>query len=127
MKKKILVVDDDEAIVEVIQLILEDQGYAVVTSDNGDIFDLLEKERPDLILLDVLLSGHDGREIARLLKKDVTKKHIPILMISAHPTAAATASDSGADAFLSKPFEIKDLLSLVSKYTKKNARITCIS
>lgn len=117
MKKKILVVDDDEAIVEVIKLILEDQGYAVITSDNGNIFQLLDKEHPDVILLDVLLSGYDGREIARALKRDVTKKHIPILMISAHPTAALTASDSGADAFLSKPFEITDLLSLVAKYS----------
>ncbi len=110
--KKILVVDDDPAILEVIQIILEDNNYEVKTSLSGRIFKNMS-DMPDLILLDVLLSGEDGREIVKKLKSDEKTKKIPVIMISAHPSAGDTVLKLGANGFVSKPFDIDDLLSAV--------------
>jgi len=109
---KILVVDDDPAILEVIQLILEDNNYDVETARSGRIFDDL-KRMPDLILLDILLSGEDGREIVKRLRRNDKTKKVPIVMISAHPSAGDTFHKIGANGFVSKPFDIDDLLNTV--------------
>lgn len=114
MQKRILVVDDDVAILDVVKLILEGQGYSIETSENGAIFPTVVNHKPDLILLDMLLSGEDGRDVARKLKANKETQSIPIVMISAHPSAAAGSLQAGADKFLSKPFEIEELLSVVS-------------
>src|SRR5438552_1892400 len=110
--RKVLVVDDDPAILEVIQIILEDNKYQVETSLNGKIFNDL-KRKPDLIILDVLLSGEDGRDIIKKLKADKKTKHIPVVMISAHPSAGETVFKLGAADFISKPFDIDRLLEAV--------------
>ena len=113
--KKVLVVDDDPDIVLAITVILEDEGYRVVATEKNDYLQsLLDGEPPDLILLDMLLSGLDGRDIARHLKKDETTRHIPILMLSAHPNARKDAEAAGADDFLAKPFEMDELLAKVA-------------
>lgn len=113
--KRILVVDDDPDIVLVLTSILEDAGYRVLAADATNYqAPLLDREPPDLILLDMLLSGHDGRDIARMLKGQQTTNHIPIIMLSAHPTAQREASAAGADGFMAKPFEMDDLLATVA-------------
>ncbi|MGH7204535.1 MAG: response regulator [Candidatus Levyibacteriota bacterium] len=117
MNKKILVVDDDEGILEAIEALLESEGYEVTLNANGEILENLRVPYlPDVILLDVLLSGKDGRELCRVLKKQETTKHIPIIMISAHPSADDSVKAIGADAFLAKPFERTELLTLIGKY-----------
>lgn len=114
---KILVVDDDEGILDAISLILEDEGYLVNIISNGNsAIKKVAVYKPDLILLDVLLSGVDGREISKNLKADTQTKQIPIIMISAHPGAKETLKQYGADAFLSKPFGADDLLKMIKKY-----------
>ena len=115
-KKKILVADDDPAILEVITLILEDAGHAVTTSSNGETVEKVQRELPDLILLDIWMSGMDGRDICKHLKTESKTKHIPIVMISANKDAAAIAIEAGANDFLAKPFEMTKLLSMVEKY-----------
>lgn len=117
---KILVVDDDEGIVEVVQIVLEGEGYAVQTNMNGAIFELLDdtQNQPALILLDVLLSGEDGREISKRLKRDEKTKHIPVVMLSAHSDANKIADNSGADDFLEKPFDVDVLIEMVKKYVR---------
>lgn len=117
--KKILVVDDDEAILEAFELALESAGYSVQTTDeNGEgIKKIIKNNRPDLIILDVLLSGHDGRDICRDLKKTQSFKDIPVIMASAHPDARETSVKAGADDFLSKPFDIDVMLSKIEKHT----------
>ena len=113
--KRILIVDDDQDIVLVLTSILEDAGYTVLTADGVDyLTQLQEREPPDLILLDMLLSGQDGRDIARGLKARQSTRHIPIVMISAHPTAAKEARAAGADSFIAKPFELDELLVTVA-------------
>ena len=115
--KRILVVDDDPDILEFLQVILEEEGYTVVTSDKGEYLEQLRNgELPHLILLDVLLSGKDGREIVKYLKSQQETRHIPVIMFSAHPSAEATSRQAGADDFLEKPFSIDALLARIAQY-----------
>ena len=115
--KTILIVDDDPDIVLVLRAMLEDAGYIVVATDTAsELMGLLKRETPDLILLDMLLSGHDGREIVAWLKARPDTGRIPILMLSAHPTAERDAQSAGADDFLAKPFEMEVLLAKVAKH-----------
>lgn len=113
--KKILVVDDDPDILDAIQFVLEDAGYSVETSQKGEYAESLEKKNdlPNLLILDVLLSGKDGRIICQKLKQSEKTKNIPIIMISAHPSAQQTVKEVGADDFLAKPFDITMLLKKV--------------
>src|SRR5437660_11794246 len=115
-RKKLLVVDDERDILEFLQVILEEEGYAVITSDKGEYLEQLHNGGlPNLILVDVLLSGKDGREIVKYLKSQEETKHIPIIMFSAHPGAEETARQAGAEDFLAKPFEIDTLLTKIDK------------
>lgn len=114
--KKILIVDDDEAILEVVKLMLESEDYDVETSLNGAIIRRMSASKPDLILLDVLLSGEDGREICKQLKSAESTRNIPVIMFSAHYNANQAALNCGADDFLNKPFDLDNLLAKVSKH-----------
>jgi len=116
--RQILVVDDDPGILEAIRLMLEDEGYFVQTSEKGDYAESLRDDNdglPDLIVLDVLLSGKDGRAICKKLKSQHDTRHIPVVMISAHPDAERTVKDVGADAFVAKPFSIDTLLDTIAR------------
>lgn len=122
---KILVVDDDESILDAISLILEEVGYTVKTSFKGEkTYAMVESFHPDLILLDVLMSGKDGRHICRNLKQNDLTKLIPVIMISAHPSAQQGALECGAEDFLAKPFEVEELLSKVTSHLKKNKKLS---
>lgn len=119
--KKIWVIDDDEGILEVVNIILTSAGYQVKTSLNGQCFQNINKngDRPDLILLDVLLSGEDGRDICKRLKSQEKTKDIPIIMLSAHSSAAKIKDLCGAEAFLAKPFDVDELIDMVDEYVRK--------
>lgn len=117
---KILIIDDDEGIVDALSLILKDEGYTVGTSLKGtEAIKKVKDYKPKVILLDMLLSGKDGRDICRQLKTDPQTMKTPILMISAHPSASQEAMKVGADAFLAKPFDTADLLKVVKKFAEK--------
>jgi|SRR5579859_2223535 len=116
-QKKILVIDDELDILEFLQELLEQEDYTVVTIDKAEYLEKLHDEGlPDLILLDVLLSGKDGREIVKHLKSQQETRHIPVIMFSAHPSAEGTARAAGADDFVAKPFELDELLEKVAHY-----------
>lgn len=118
MKKKILIVDDDLAILEVIKIILEENNYEVAAiSDAFLVQNAIEKLQPDIILLDIWMSGFDGRDIVKELKTKENTKNIPILLVSANNDTEKIAKEAGADGFLAKPFDINDLLFIVKKYT----------
>ena len=117
--KKILVVDDDPGILDALQLTLEDAGYEVTTTEKGDYAENLRDtngDLPDVIILDVLLSGKDGRIICQKLKSQEDTRHVPIIMISAHPGAKQSVKAVGADDFLAKPFDIDVLLAKIAQY-----------
>jgi DNA-binding response OmpR family regulator len=118
--KKVLVIDDDLDILEAVQMILESGGYDCdITTKGDETYKKIAEYTPDLIILDVLLSGNDGRRICENLKKDDKTKDIPIIMISAHPSAKNSVKQCGADSFIAKPFSIKVLLSEVESYIGK--------
>ena len=112
---KILVVDDDLDILVVMEILLSMKGFEVdVTAKWENTFEKIRTFKPNLILLDVLISGNDGRTICKQLKSHDDTKNIPIIMFSAHPSAAATISEYGADDFIAKPFDVNDLLAKVN-------------
>lgn len=117
-KHKILVVDDDVAILEATQLLLEDAGYYVKTN-TGNIRIATWKIFPDLILLDLWMSGIDGKNLCEQLKRQQKTKHIPVILISANNNVATVASTVGADDFIFKPFAKEELLGKVSKLVTK--------
>src|SRR5947209_4432851 len=117
--KKVLVVDDDPDILDALQFLLEDVGYEVTTADKGEYAENLHDTNgglPDVIILDVLLSGKDGRLICQKLKSQEKTKRIPIIMMSAHPDAKQSVKVVGADDFLAKPYDVDDLLAKIAKY-----------
>lgn len=115
--KRVLIIDDDEGILDAIAFILEDAGYDVQTTAKADeVIDKTTSLHPDIIVLDVLLSGKDGRVICRELKQQRHSRHIPVIMISALPGAESTIREFGADDFLAKPFDTTALLETVEKY-----------
>ncbi|HKG08304.1 MAG TPA: response regulator [Pedobacter sp.] len=112
---KILAVDDDRDIVEVIKIILEDEGYEVSTLTSGiDVLKVIALIRPDLILLDVMLGGIDGRDICRQIKNHDLFKAIPVIMISAsHNLQSLLEFPGSPDDFIAKPFDIDRLVKIV--------------
>ncbi|MDQ3076007.1 MAG: response regulator transcription factor [bacterium] len=116
-KKKIFVVDDDEAILDSFQIMLQDEGYEVETSLNGKVLETMVEGLPDIILLDIWLSGINGGDVCAGLKKRKLTKKIPIIIVSANKDTKKIAMQCGADAFIYKPFSIKDLLALIKKHT----------
>jgi len=110
---KILVVDDDLDILEVLKFLLRKNGYEVILlSEAKKVIETVKEAKPDIILLDVNLSGYDGREICKHLKT-VLNVSIPIVLFSANTTYKNTYKEYGADDFIDKPFEAKKLLSLL--------------
>ena len=117
LAKKILIVDDEPDIVVALAAMLQDAGYLVSTPRDGEQLEsVLAREQPQLILLDMLLSGRDGREIVRQLKGQAATRDVPILMLSAYPAAAREALAAGADDFLAKPFDLDELLQKVTAH-----------
>lgn len=116
MNKKILVVDDDEDILEPLALLLEGHGYTVETIVKGEQTERkVASFKPDLVLLDILMSGSDGRAICKQLKAVKATKKIPVILMSAHPGASKDSIDAGADAFIAKPFETDELLKKITE------------
>src|SRR5215203_1193606 len=114
---RIVVIDDDRGVLDSIVDALEFTGYQVEGSiKNGEYLkQVFEIGLPDLVILDIFLSGHDGREICSELKSRDSTRHIPVLLISAHPEVKVTAFEAGADDFLAKPFDLDALLDAVAR------------
>src|SRR4030043_1209514 len=120
--KKILVVEDEVDLVETVRFPLEMEGFDVLVSYNGeDALNQARKESPDLIILDLMLPKLDGYKVCRLLKFDDRYKHIPILMLTAKAQEKdkALGMETGANEYITKPFEMDDLLKKVKAYLTK--------
>jgi CheY-like chemotaxis protein len=115
-KDHILVIEDNEDILMMIEMMLIHQNYRVSKKADGDNVELFIKEtRPDVILMDMLLSGVDGTLVCKKIKEDPSTKHIPVIMISALSQGQEKSEEVGADFFLAKPFEMEDLLTITAK------------
>lgn len=114
IKQRVLVIEDDPDIGRMLKMILKYQGYAVTLLEHpGPADEIVPQNDPDLIVMDMLLSGANGADICSFLKKDKNTSHIPIVMISAHPNAGELCMQAGADDFVAKPFEIDILLNKI--------------
>ena len=115
-KKKILVADDDPAILDVLKLFLEDVGYDVeITTDGAKLRDFQDGQA-DLLLLDVWMSGWNGRDICTYLKSQEATKRLPIILFSANKGIEHLARAAGSDDFIAKPFELNELLDKLDQY-----------
>lgn len=117
---RVLVADDDPAIVDAISILLEDEGYAVAVVVTGDVVQEIRREQPDVVLLDIWMSGQDGRDVCRRLKDDDATREIPVIVFSANPAVAQLAQDAGADDSLAKPFDLDDLLEKVARFSRRS-------
>lgn len=122
VKKKILVVDDEKDIVEMIAFNLQRNGYDVITAHKGDdALDLAERQIPDLIILDLMMPGLDGTEVTRRLKADPRTKNIPLIMLTAksEETDVVVGLTLGADDYIAKPFSMKILLARLNTVLRR--------
>jgi DNA-binding response OmpR family regulator len=119
MKKKILIAEDDKAIIDVVKIILENDGFEVFTADHSKkVHEIIKQHNPDLILMDIWLFGEDGGEIAKSIKSKSQTKAIPLILMSANNETEKITKEVGANDFLLKPFDIDDLLHIVRKHIK---------
>ncbi|MEO6636913.1 MAG: response regulator [Ginsengibacter sp.] len=113
---KVLVIDDDKPILEVVQTILTNEGYDVETvSEWSEVFAKIKSYKPDLVILDIFIAGSDGRVICKELKKSKTTVNIPVILFSATNRLESYTKDSNAQGFLRKPFQANDLLEIVKE------------
>jgi diguanylate cyclase (GGDEF)-like protein len=115
-KKKILVIDDTELMVKLTTDVLTKHGYEVVSANNGvDGIKMVASEKPDLVLLDVVMPGIDGFEVCKLLRKDESNNLIPIIMLTAQGNEEDKLAglELGADDYITKPFNPRELVSRV--------------
>lgn len=123
-KKTIFIVDDESQLVEMIQMRLEANGFAVITAYDGQQgLAVARAQLPDLIILDLMLPKMDGYKVCRLLKFDEKYKHIPIILFTARAREQdkQVGDEVGADAYVVKPFEPEVLLSTINQLLGKGA------
>ena len=124
-KAKILVIEDDEDIQELINYNLNKEGYQVVSTDSGETgLDMARVEKPDLVVLDLMLPGIDGLEVCKLIKSDSATAGIPIVMVTAkgEESDVVTGLELGADDYVTKPFSPKVLIARIRACFRRNTQ-----
>lgn len=125
-RKKVLVVDDERDLVELIGMNLQRNGYDISSAHDGATgLDLARKQKPDLLILDVMMPGLSGRDVTMALKSDPDTAGIPILMLTAktEETDIIVGFSMGADDYVTKPFSMKVLMARVSAVLRRKASI----
>lgn len=113
MSKRILIVDDEPDVLKLAAFRLKRWGYEILTASDGQIgLEVIQNEKPDLVLLDLRLPNMDGVDVCKKVKNDEALKHIPIILFTATAdiAVAETAKEVGADGYIVKPFEPEQLL-----------------
>ncbi|MFZ0035196.1 MAG: response regulator transcription factor [Sedimentisphaerales bacterium] len=120
---KILIVEDDRDIVEMVEYNLKQEGYETIHAFNGEKgIELAGKEKPDLIILDLMLPAIDGFEVCKALKQQHSTAHIPIIILSAksRETDKVVGLELGADDYVTKPFSPRELLARVKAVLRRH-------
>jgi DNA-binding response OmpR family regulator len=108
--KKVLIIEDDPDIVDILTLILEKEGYKVGNlPEFAGYKNSIGVFSPDLVLLDINLGAYNGKDICKFMKAQAELKHIPVILMSANMDLPQSKVEAGADAFLTKPFELAEL------------------
>jgi DNA-binding response OmpR family regulator len=116
MAKKVLVIDNDPDILDIVQEILSYSGFQVDTYPGTDnIVQLVLQCKPDLLIMDFLLDGKNGGELCRLIKESPLTSRLPVILYSAYPKVLQTQDQYGCDAFIAKPFDLTDLTAKVTE------------
>ena len=116
MQKRVLVIDDDTSLQDLMQAILELKDFEVILAENGqDALEKLAKKQPDLILLDLMMPGMDGYSFAEELQRRGLCAAVPILVLTADVSAKPQVEQLGINSFVTKPFELRGFLQEVSK------------
>lgn len=119
MAKHIVIVDDDEAILEAVKILLQEYGYQVTALSNAaEVQSQVPLLQPDLILLDLLMSGVDGRDVVRQLKADSRTQQIPIVLMSADTYIKEKSHEVDVADYIKKPFDIEELETVIGKYCR---------
>lgn len=116
MKKKVLVVDDEKDIVDLITYNLEKEGFATIKAYDGETaLDLVKSKKPDLIILDLMLPGVRGLDVCRFIRKKPETENLPIIMLTARSdqTDKILGLEIGADDYITKPFNVRELIARV--------------
>jgi CheY-like chemotaxis protein len=114
----VLVVDDERPVRELLAMLLEEFGYTVLRAAHGrQALELVAGQRPDLVISDVMMPLLSGVELCRRLKSDPQSAGIPVILMST--AGPHVAKDSGADAFISKPFDLATLETLVAHWAAR--------
>jgi len=120
--EKILVVDDEEHIQELIKFNLEKNGYKVICADNGiDAIKLVKEQLPQLMLLDLMLPGMDGLDVCKEIRKDSSMSNMPIIMITAkgEEIDKIIGLELGADDYITKPFSVRELVARIKAILRR--------
>jgi two-component system alkaline phosphatase synthesis response regulator PhoP len=123
MGKRILVVEDDPSAIRLVSFTLEQEGYEVLTASNGlEGLRRAREDKPDLLVLDVMLPGLDGFEVCRRLRADAETAKLPVLMLSAKAQEIdkTTGLKMGADDYLAKPADPAEIVARVSNLLQRN-------
>lgn len=119
-KNKILVIDDESEIIDMLTVVLKARNYTVISALDGQRgIERVKKDRPDLILLDILMPGTDGYSVCTKLKTDKETKNIPVIILSGmdEREAIIKCHNLGADDYIVKPFNLTTLLTKIRKFT----------
>ena len=117
MGNKILVIEDEPIIGEMMCILLEMEGYKVISLGNTGLArrSLAEKDIA-MVILDLNLGGEDGQSMCRFIKDDPDSKHIPVILVSANSDLQQIATDCGADDYLAKPFDMQHFVQKIDQY-----------
>ena len=121
-RKRVLVVDDEKDLVDLITYNLQRNGFDMIAAYNGnEAIEIAQREQPDLVILDLMLPGIDGTEVARRLKGDSRTAQIPIIMVTAksEETDVVVGLTLGADDYVTKPFSMKILLARLNTVLRR--------
>lgn len=126
MTKRILVADDEPSVCQLLELVLQSEGYEVTIANNGDQLVRMAQERvPDLLLIDLMMPQLDGYEAIRQLRNDTRTGHLPMIILTAKstPTDLVTGFETGADDYITKPFILPELLARIKGHLRRASQI----
>jgi len=123
---RVLVVDDDDTLREMVAAVLADEGYAVQTARHGaEALSIVRQTPPDAILLDLMMPVMNGQQFLEEFRSSRAGDHIPVAVMSALHTAAGLAKDMGANGCLAKPFDLDELLAQVQTLLSSRPASAC--
>ncbi len=116
MKKKIMICDDDPGILEVLEMMLEIEGYTVFTESNStNLIKQISADLPDLLLMDLWMPVLSGDQLLRTIRSTEPLRNLPVIILSASVDGNDIATRAGADAFIAKPFDMDDIAMKIEK------------